>query len=160
MSISEAVATLVKGVDLTRAETEEVMDAVMSGDATPAQIAGFLVALKSKGETVDEVAGAASVMRQKATKIPHNQDLVVDTCGTGGDHSGTFNISTTAALVVAGAGVPVAKHGNRSITSDCGSADVLEALGDHRDAIVLVGADRVHVCASASFGDETRGACS
>ena len=133
MTISEAIAHLAKGNNLTREETASVMDEVMSGGATDAQIAGFLVALKVKGESVEEVAGAADVMRRKATKIRTKHPVVVDTCGTGGDRSGTFNISTTAAFVVAGAGLPVAKHGNRSITSKCGSADVLAGLGVHID---------------------------
>ena len=129
MTISEAIAHIVAGKDLTRAETVEVFDAIMSGNATDAQIAGLLVALKVKGESIEEIAGAAEVMRAKATKVPTKHSLVVDTCGTGGDKSGTFNISTTAAFVVAAAGLPVAKHGNRSITSKCGSADLLAGLG-------------------------------
>jgi anthranilate phosphoribosyltransferase len=129
MDITEAIAKLAAHGDLTRGETVDVMSGIMSGNSTDAQIAGFLIALKMKGETVEEVAGAADVMRQKATKIATKHSLVVDTCGTGGDRSGTFNISTTAAFVVAGAGLPVAKHGNRSITSKCGSADLLKGLG-------------------------------
>ena len=108
------------------------MDVIMSGEATPSQIGGFITGLRMKGETADEIAGAAAVMRQKATPIEptmKNGDLLIDTCGTGGDSSGTFNISTASALVAAGAGAIVAKHGNRSISSKCGSADVLEALG-------------------------------
>lgn len=129
MTISEAIAKLAEGCDLTRAETAEAMEQIMSGEATDAQIAGFLVGLRVKGETAEEVTGAAEVMRRKATRITTKHPVVVDTCGTGGDRSGTFNISTTAAFVVAGAGVAVAKHGNRSVTSKCGSADLLVGLG-------------------------------
>lgn len=133
MTINDAIATLVRGTDLTRRETVDVMNSIMSGECTDAQIAGFLVSLATKGETAEEIAGAASVMREKATRISTHHAVVVDTCGTGGDRSGTFNISTTAAFVVAGAGVPVAKHGNRSITSKCGSADLLVGLGVNID---------------------------
>jgi len=108
------------------------MDVIMSGEATPSQIGGFITGLRMKGETAEEIAGAAAVMRKKATPIIPalgNGDLMIDTCGTGGDGTGTFNISTASALVAAGAGAKVAKHGNRSISSKCGSADVLEALG-------------------------------
>ncbi len=129
MTISEAIAKLAAGSDLTRGETIAAMSQIMNGEASDAQIAGFLVGLKVKGETADEVAGAATVMRDRATHVYSKHPIVVDTCGTGGDRSGTFNISTTAAFVVAGAGVPVAKHGNRSVTSKCGSADLLAGLG-------------------------------
>ncbi|MGV1099601.1 anthranilate phosphoribosyltransferase [Thiovibrio sp. JS02] len=129
--IKAAIGKIVTGVHLSEEEMVAVMDAIMSGNATQAQIGAFITALRIKGETVAEIAGAARVMRAKATKVHAFADdrVLVDTCGTGGDASGTFNVSTTAAFVVAGAGVPVAKHGNRSVSSHCGSADVLEALG-------------------------------
>ncbi len=120
--------------DLSREQAAAGMRLLMSGEATPAQIGAFLAALRVKGETVDEISGFAEVMREMATPITTCRRPLVDTCGTGGDHAGTFNISTTAAFVVAGAGVAVAKHGNRSATSKCGSADVLEALGVNIDA--------------------------
>ena len=129
--IKDAIGKVVAGVDLTEQEMAGVMDEIMSGDATPAQIGAFITALRIKGETIEEITGAALVMRRHATKVDAvaEGEILVDTCGTGGDASGTFNVSTTAAFVVAGAGVPVAKHGNRSVSSRCGSADVLEALG-------------------------------
>lgn len=114
---------------LSEEESAGAMEAIMSGEASPALIAAYLVALKVKGETADEIAGAARVMRAKATPVRHRQPLVADTCGTGGGLTRTFNISTAVAFVVAGAGLPVAKHGNRSFSSQSGSADVLEALG-------------------------------
>lgn len=129
--IKEAIGKVVAGTHLSEEEMVSVMDAIMSGNATQAQIGAFITALRLKGETVDEITGAARVMREKATRVQAvaEGDILVDTCGTGGDASGTFNVSTTAAFVVAGAGVSVAKHGNRSVSSHCGSADVLEALG-------------------------------
>ena len=126
--IKEAINMVINHIGLTEAETAECMQEIMEGKATDAQIGAFLAALRMKGETVEEITGAARIMRQKATAI-RAPDKVLDTCGTGGDMAHTFNISTTTALVVAGAGVPVAKHGNRSVSSQSGSADVLEALG-------------------------------
>ena len=127
--IRDVISTLILGKDLSRKDSAAVMREIMEGKATQAQIAAFLTALRLKGETPDEITGFAETMRQKATRIDPGPGTVVDTCGTGGDSKGTFNISTAAALVVAGAGVTVAKHGNRSVSSCCGSADVLEALG-------------------------------
>lgn len=128
--IKEAIGKVITRTDLSEQEMVAVMDEVMSGNATPAQIGAFITALRMKGETVDEIAGAARVMREKATKVHVAGDGdIVDIVGTGGDSSGTFNVSTTTAFVAAGAGLTVAKHGNRSISSHCGSADVLEALG-------------------------------
>jgi len=131
--IQEALAQLLDGKDLTREDARQVMDTIMSGEATPAQIGGFLVALRLKGETADEIAGAAEAMRAHVVPVePKRQDLV-DTAGTGGDGGKTFNISTAAALLAAAAGAGVAKHGNRSVSSLCGSADVLEQLGFNLD---------------------------
>ena len=132
--IQEAIKDLIAGADLGRARTRAAMDQIMSGQATDAQIGAFLVALRIKGETVDEIAGCAEVMREKATPIATTRPDLIDTCGTGGDDSGTFNISTAVAFVACGAGLAVAKHGNRSISSHCGSADVLAALGVNVEA--------------------------
>lgn len=129
MTLQEAIAALIERKSLASADMHDVMQALMTGQATPAQIGGFLVALRMKGETAEEITAAARVMRDLATPVTVSVDGLVDTCGTGGDASGTFNISTTAALVAAAAGARVAKHGNRSVSSRSGSADVLEALG-------------------------------
>jgi anthranilate phosphoribosyltransferase len=129
--IKEAIGKVVEGVDLEEQEMVAVMDEIMSGETTDAQIGAFITALRLKGESVAEITGAARVMREKAARVDaaDPDEILVDIVGTGGDASGTFNVSTTSAFVVAGAGLPVAKHGNRSISSHCGSADVLEALG-------------------------------
>ncbi len=141
--IQEAIAKVVNRQDLSQAEMEAVMNRIMSGEATPAQIGAFITALRMKGETVEEIVGAARVMREKATKIQVtgrplsldrdeinlDRETILDTCGTGGDGTHTFNVSTVTALVAAGAGIKVAKHGNRAVSSRCGSADVLERLG-------------------------------
>ena len=129
MSVQEALARLLDGHDLSRDEARSVMDEVMSGEATPAQIGGLLVALRLKGETADEIAGCAEAMRAHVLPVRPQRDDLVDTAGTGGDGAHTINISTAAALVAAAAGAAVAKHGNRAVSSACGSADVLEALG-------------------------------
>ncbi len=131
--IKESVAKVVMNEDLSQSEMEGTMNEIMSGEATPAQIGAFITALRMKGETVEEITGAATVMRAKAAKIDITSlvtgGTILDTCGTGGDGTNTFNVSTATAFVAAGGGVTVAKHGNRAVSSKCGSADVLETLG-------------------------------
>lgn len=129
MKIQQALNKLLDKQDLTNTEMQDVMRLIMSGGASDAQIGGFLIALRCKGECIDEIVAAATVMRELATKVPISGDYIIDTCGTGGDGANTFNISTTCAFVVAAAGGQVAKHGNRSVSSCSGSADVLEAAG-------------------------------
>ena len=148
--IREAIAHLVAGQSLSEAEAAETMEEIMTGVATPSQLGAFLTALRIKGETVEEVAGLARVMREVAVHVPLAPSVhAVDTCGTGGDASGTFNVSTAAGLLVAALGVPVAKHGNRAATSRCGSADVLEALGVRLE----LGPEQVAQCVeTAGFG--------
>lgn len=145
--IKRMINKVVKGEDLSEAEMVDVMTTIMEGKATDAQIGAFITALRMKGETIDEITGAARVMREKATRIRIREPIVdidrdeinidletvIDTCGTGGDGTNTFNVSTTTAFVAAGGGLKVAKHGNRSVSSSCGSADVLEALGVNLD---------------------------
>ncbi|KJS39572.1 MAG: anthranilate phosphoribosyltransferase [Rhodospirillaceae bacterium BRH_c57] len=131
--LKEFLPKLATGATLTETEAKAAFNVIMSGEATPAQIGAFLMALRVRGETVDEISAAASIMRAKATRLQAPEGAV-DTCGTGGDARGTFNISTGAALVVAGAGVPVAKHGNKAMSSKSGSADVLGSLGVNLDA--------------------------
>jgi anthranilate phosphoribosyltransferase len=142
MDVRHAIEKLVNRIDLSEAETVDIMNQIMTGEATPLQIAAILTAVRMKGETVDEITGAARVMREKAHRVHVGAKTVLDTCGTGGDQKGTFNISTTSAFVLAGAGVNVAKHGNRSVSSQSGSADVLGALGVKVDAPK----DRVEQC--------------
>lgn len=127
--LTDILNKLIQKENLTQVEVENVFNQLMSGDLSEAQIAAFLIALVSKGETIEEIAGAAKVMREKSNQIFPKVSKMIDTCGTGGDKSGTFNISTTVGFVVAASGLAVAKHGNRSITSKSGSSDVLEALG-------------------------------
>jgi anthranilate phosphoribosyltransferase len=133
MQIQQALQKLVDKQNLTHDQMRAVMLQIMSGNATDAQIGGFLIALRCKGETIEEIAAAAEVMRELASKVPVTGEHVIDTCGTGGDGANTFNISTTCAFVVAAAGAKVAKHGNRSVSSRSGSADVLEAAGVNLD---------------------------
>ena len=129
MNIQSAINEVINGNSLSRSDMNAVMKTIMQGEATPAQIGGLLVALRLKGESVDEITAAAEVMRELAEKVNVDKTYLVDTCGTGGDGANTFNISTTSAFVVAAAGAKVAKHGNRSVSSKSGSADVLEAAG-------------------------------
>jgi anthranilate phosphoribosyltransferase len=138
---SQAIEQLLQGTPLTREQARDVMDQVMAGEVTTGQLAGLLIALRAKGETVEEMTGFVESMRAHATplEVPRG---TIDTCGTGGDRAGTFNISTAAAFVAAGAGIPVAKHGNRAASSRCGSADVLEALG----VDIRLGAEGVRRC--------------
>ena len=133
MDIHSAIRAVIERRDLDGAQMTGVMQAIMTGECTPAQVGGFLVGLRMKGETVEEIAAAAAVMRRLATQVVVDKSHLVDTCGTGGDASGTFNISTASALVAAGAGARVAKHGNRSVSGRSGSADVLEAAGVRLD---------------------------
>lgn len=147
MNIKQAIGEVVTGKNLTETEMISVMDEIMSGVATEAQIGSFITALRMKGETIDEIVGAVRVMREKATFVDTgvdtaNGEVLMDIVGTGGDGSGTFNVSTTTSFVVAGAGVTVAKHGNRAVSSSCGSADVLEALG----VDLSLGAEAVSRC--------------
>jgi anthranilate phosphoribosyltransferase len=133
MQIQATLQKLLDKHNLTGAEMQTVMRTMMNGELSDAQTAGFLIALRCKGETVEEIAAAVSVLRELVRPVPVGGDHVIDTCGTGGDGANTFNISTTAAFVVAAAGGKVAKHGNRSVSSSCGSADVLEAAGVNLD---------------------------
>ena len=142
MKIQEAIAALLEPRSLASEEIEGVFDRIMLGDATAAQIAGLLVALRAKGESVEEIVGAARAMRAHSLTVQPRSDALVDTCGTGGDGSGTFNISTAAALIAAGAGLSVAKHGNRAMSGKVGGADVLELLGVRID----LSPERVAAC--------------
>lgn len=129
MDFTDYLNTIVSGQNLSQEQMADMLDTIFSGQATESQVGAFMAALATKGETFEELAGAARAMRTKAVRVQTLAKKVIDTCGTGGDASGSFNISTTMAFVIAGAGVTVAKHGNRSVTSKCGSADVLEELG-------------------------------
>lgn len=149
MIIKEAISKLVRSQNLSLEESAAIMTQIMEGGATDAQIASLLTALRMKGETAEEITGCAMVMRKKAVKIYAGDGVVIDTCGTGGDARNTFNISTAAAFVVAGAGLKVAKHGNKASSSQCGSADVLKCLGVNIEA----GVETVERCiAKARIG--------
>lgn len=140
--IRESIRNIIEGVNLEEHEMMALMEEIMDGCATDAQVGAVMTALRMKGETIDEVTGAVRVMRERATRIDARSSVIVDTCGTGGDGKNTFNISTTAAFVVAAAGLTVAKHGNRAVSSLCGSADLLEALGVDIEA----GQETVEAC--------------
>ncbi|MCM8770903.1 MAG: anthranilate phosphoribosyltransferase [Candidatus Omnitrophica bacterium] len=140
--IKEAIAKIIERIDLSRHEMEEVMEEILTGKATHSQIACLLTGLRAKGETVEEITGAVAVMRRHVTRIEIKKETVLDTCGTGGDRKGTFNISTIAAFVAAGCGIVVAKHGNRCVSSLCGSADLLEELG----VDINMDAERAKIC--------------
>jgi anthranilate phosphoribosyltransferase len=142
MDIQTAIKTVIARQDLSGDDMNSIMLQIMTGECTASQIGGFLVGLRMKGETVDEISAAAKVMRELSTRVEVSGDYLVDTCGTGGDASGSFNISTASAIVTAGAGAMVAKHGNRSMTSNSGSADVLEAAGVKLD----ISPDQVAAC--------------
>lgn len=142
MNIQQAIQNCLDRKNLSAGEMREVMQAIMTGECTPAQIAGFLIGLRMKGESVEEITAAAQVMRDLSTKVNVHSEYLIDTCGTGGDGANTFNISTVSAFVVAAAGARVAKHGNRSVSSKSGSADVLEAAGIKLDLT----ADQVAEC--------------
>ncbi len=164
VNIAGAIAKLIARVDLARDEMAAVFGEIMDGAATPAQIGGLLVALRAKGETVDELVGAATAMRARATPLAFDASRAIDTCGTGGDGVGTINVSTLAAILIAACGGTVAKHGNRAQSSKCGSADVLEALGvaiDREPAVVerqlAYARHRLHVRAAVSRGDASCG---
>lgn len=140
--IKEAIAQLLEKKDLSHEIVNSTMEEIMTGQATPAQIATYLLTLRLKGETVDEITASAEVMRRHVTKVESEEELLLDTCGTGGDGAATFNVSTISALVVAGTGIKVAKHGNKSVSSKCGSADLLLELGVKID----VSPDRMKQC--------------
>src|SRR5438046_9038217 len=133
MPLREHIRLAVDGIHLSRAQAAAAMDAMLDGSAPVSQMAALLVALRMKGETPDEIAGAAQALRSRATRVEVSQDRLIDTCGTGGDASHTFNISTASAFVAAAGGARVAKHGNRAVSSQCGSADALAALGAERE---------------------------